>query len=183
MIRRTTFFPGLSLIFLRYNYRSKITVGGTCRDSVKYRGFRLPRKRAVQMPWFMITLPRLPWFRLLRRKSVPCKCLDFWLLYRDCRGLGLLRKRAVRMPWSRVTVPWSTVSGFRAEDSLFKGFFSLSPVRKRKTSPAATNNLSTECPLPTAAAACCFFTEWTTAAVQLTSVTDQVEEIHTSFLY
>ena len=26
------------------------------------RGFRLPRKRAVQMPSFMITVPRLPWF-------------------------------------------------------------------------------------------------------------------------
>ena len=37
-----------------------------CRDLLLLyrdcRGFRLPRKRAVQMPSFMITVPRLPWF-------------------------------------------------------------------------------------------------------------------------
>ena len=32
------------------------------------------------------------------RGSVPCKCRDFLLLYRDCRGFRLLRERAVQMP-------------------------------------------------------------------------------------
>ena len=84
---------------------------------MKYRGFRLPRKCAVQMSidlklveltadvlelFFIKCGDLLFLYRNCRgfvyRGSVPCKCRDLWLLYRDCRGFRLPRKRAVRMP-------------------------------------------------------------------------------------
>ena len=73
------------------------------------------RRVAVQTQWFVTTVPRLPDVVFACRGSVPRKCREFLLLYRDCRGFRLLRKSTVQMPRLLITVPLLPWFSFTAE--------------------------------------------------------------------